>query len=69
VAGYADYLDALRNRLTVQTILATSARDYALARLGVHRALGGTWIEEMAGVDLPAIDAAALPSDPTGSNR
>jgi outer membrane protein, multidrug efflux system len=69
VAGYADYLDALRNRLTVQTILATAARDYALARLGVHRALGGTWIQDLAGVDLPAIDAVALPSDPTGSNR
>ena len=45
VAGYADFLDALRNRLTVQNTLSSAARDYALARLGVHRALGGAWIE------------------------
>ena len=44
VAGYADYLDALRNRLTVSSTLATASRDYALARLGVHRALGGDWV-------------------------
>lgn len=69
VAGYADYLDALRNRLTVQTILATAARDYALARLAVHRALGGTWIQELAGVELPAIDSPPLPSDSTRSDR
>lgn len=69
VAGYADYLDALRNRLTVQTILATAARDYALARLGVHRALGGTWIPELAGVDLPRLDSASLPSDSPSSSR
>lgn len=69
VAGYADYLDALRNRLTVQTILATAARDYALARLGVHRALGGTWIQELAGIDLPAINSSSLPSDSTSTSR
>ena len=69
MAGYADYLDALRNRLTVQTILATAARDYALGRLGVHRALGGTWIQELAGVDLPPLDADPIPSDSMGSNR
>ena len=69
VAGYADYLDALRNRLTVQTILAAAARDYALARLGVHRALGGTWIQELAGVDLPPLDADPIPSDAMSSNR
>ncbi|NNF37930.1 MAG: efflux transporter outer membrane subunit [Gemmatimonadetes bacterium] len=46
VAGYPDYLDAVRNRLTVQNTLAAAARDYALARLGVHRALGGSWIDD-----------------------
>lgn len=45
VAGYADYLDALRNELTARSALASAARDYALARLAVHRALGGSWIE------------------------
>jgi NodT family efflux transporter outer membrane factor (OMF) lipoprotein len=45
VGGYADYLDALRNRLTVANGVASAARDYALARLAVHRALGGDWVE------------------------
>ena len=43
VAGYTDYLDALRSRLNVQSTLAGSRRDLALARLAVHRALGGDW--------------------------
>lgn len=45
VAGYPDYLDALRNRLTVESTLAQAGRDLALARLTVHRALGGSWTE------------------------
>jgi NodT family efflux transporter outer membrane factor (OMF) lipoprotein len=44
VGGYSDYLDALRTRLTVQSTLSAAARDYALSRLGVHRALGGSWL-------------------------
>ncbi len=43
VAGYTDYLDALRARLNVESTLAGSRRDLALARLAVHRALGGDW--------------------------
>ncbi|MDE2655768.1 MAG: efflux transporter outer membrane subunit [Gemmatimonadota bacterium] len=43
VAGYTDYLDALRSRLNVESTLAGSRRDLALARLAVHRALGGDW--------------------------
>lgn len=63
VTGYADYLDALRNELTARSALASSARDYALARLAVHRALGGSWIEA------DAVDAIAelypdAPTDP-----
>jgi NodT family efflux transporter outer membrane factor (OMF) lipoprotein len=46
VTGYADYLDALRNRLVVEGTLAQAARDYALSRLGLHRALGGTWVPD-----------------------
>jgi NodT family efflux transporter outer membrane factor (OMF) lipoprotein len=45
VSGYTDFLDALRNRLTVENALASAARDYALARLSVHRALGGDWVD------------------------
>ena len=43
VGGYADFLDALRTQLHVESALAGSERDTALARLAVHRALGGAW--------------------------
>lgn len=43
VGGYADFLDALRTLLTVESALSDSARSLALARLAVHRALGGAW--------------------------
>ncbi len=56
IGGYADYLDALRNRLTVEGNVAQAARDYALSRLGLHRALGGTWV-----------DAPLVPDDTTAS--
>ncbi|HKK92142.1 MAG TPA: efflux transporter outer membrane subunit [Longimicrobiales bacterium] len=46
VGGYTDYLDALRNALDVRASVATARRDLALARLAVHRALGGTWVHE-----------------------
>ena len=45
VGEYLDYLDALRTLYNVETNLSGAARDLALARLGVHRALGGGWIE------------------------
>ncbi|NCN85396.1 MAG: TolC family protein [Sphingomonadales bacterium] len=43
VGSYVDYLDALRAQYQVQSSLSSAARDVALARLGVHRALGGSW--------------------------
>jgi outer membrane protein TolC len=46
VGGYTDYLDALRNALNVRASLATARRDLALARLAVHRALGGAWVSD-----------------------
>jgi len=44
VGGYTDYLDALRNALTVRTSAVRARRDLAFARLALHRALGGTWV-------------------------
>ena len=44
VGGYADFLDALRALLNVESALAGAGRDLALARLAVHRALGGAWV-------------------------
>ena len=43
VGGYTDYLDAQRALLSVESTLAGARRDLALARLAVHRALGGEW--------------------------
>jgi len=64
VGSYIDYLDALRAQYQVESSLSSAARDVALARLGVHRALGGSW-------DTPAIqisDAIADPSHTQGDN-
>lgn len=44
--GYTDYLDALRTLLGVQSTLSAAGTELALARLAVHRALGGGWTEE-----------------------
>lgn len=43
VGDYVDYLDALRAQYQVQSSLSSAARDVALSRLAVHRALGGNW--------------------------
>ena len=52
VGAYTDYLDGIRTLLNTRTTLSGSARDVGLARLAVHRALGGAW--------------ASLPNDSTG---
>ena len=49
IGDYVAYLDALRQSLNVQSTRATAERDLALARLNVHRALGGSWIESEEG--------------------
>ena len=46
VAGYTDYLDALRTLLGVQSTLSAAGTELGLARLAVHRGLGGGWTEE-----------------------
>ena len=43
VGDYVSYLDALRALHQVESSLSAAGRDVALARLGVHRALGGDW--------------------------
>lgn len=43
VADYTAYLDALRALYQVESSFSAAGRDVALARLGVHRALGGDW--------------------------
>ncbi|MCH7856384.1 MAG: TolC family protein [Gemmatimonadetes bacterium] len=46
VAGYTDYLDALRTLLGVQSTLSEAGTELGLARLAVHRSLGGGWTTE-----------------------
>ncbi|MEP2988284.1 MAG: TolC family protein [Parasphingorhabdus sp.] len=46
VGQYSDYLDALRQEYQIESALSSAGRDVALARLAVHRALGGDWAEE-----------------------
>ena len=43
VGGYSDYLDAVRTLLAVESGLVDAQQAMALARLAVHRALGGAW--------------------------
>lgn len=58
IGGYADLLDAMLNRLNVESALVAAGRDLALARLAVHRALGGAWTAEEASGPPPAAVAA-----------
>ncbi|AMO70992.1 transporter [Sphingorhabdus sp. M41] len=62
VGSYVDYLDALRAQYQVQSSLSSAARDVALARLGVHRALGGSWDNVPRAPDIMA-DPSALQGD------
>ena len=45
IGDYLAYLDAQRNLVRVELSLATARRAVYDARLAVHRALGGAWIE------------------------
>lgn len=58
VGTYLDYLDALRTLYNVETNLSLAARDLALARLGVHRALGGNWKDEFPETNLHMVPVA-----------
>lgn len=44
VGDYVGYLDALRTLLSVEDTRASAERELAVARLNVHRALGGSWV-------------------------
>jgi len=46
VGTYTAFLDAQRALYQVESAISGAARDVALARLGVHRALGGDWTTE-----------------------
>lgn len=65
VGSYVDYLDALRAQYQVQSSLSSAGRDVALARLGIHRAVGGSWDDVPQDPYLSAIiaDPPALQGD------
>ena len=69
VAGYTDYLDALRTLLNVESTLAGAGRDLALARLAVHRSLGGAWTEEMDMPEARMVPATTPLDDPDQEGR
>lgn len=66
--SYLAYLDALRTVYAVETNLSAAARATALARLGVHRALGGDWTLEAEAQPLDMI-RAETPTDDQGGAR
>lgn len=72
VSGYAGYLDAHRTLLGVESEVAGAGRDLALARLAVHRALGGAWtaadrFPEPHMVPMPGTTGAAAENHPPGA--
>ncbi|MYI22074.1 MAG: TolC family protein [Gammaproteobacteria bacterium] len=73
VGGYIDYLDAVRALLNVESTLAGARRDLALARLAVHRSLGGDWTappEELEGPRMvPATESEEQADTPTGGTE
>ena len=69
VGGYTDFLDARRTSLDVESALVGAEWNLALARLAVHRALGGTWTAPET-IVAEVLDAAPLPAQPrTESGR
>lgn len=68
VGGYLAYLDALRNVYAVETSLSSAARATALARLSVHRALGGDWVDGVEPKELEMKRARANGSDEGGAS-
>lgn len=46
IGSYSNYLDALRAVFQTEANLSSAAKATALARLGIHRALGGDWIAQ-----------------------
>lgn len=65
VSSFADYLDALRTVYEVRSSLMSAGRDVALARLAVHRGIGGGWTEMTTEPNVPLVDRAPPTADPT----
>jgi len=66
VGSYTAYLDALRAVYQVESSLSSAARDVAVSRLGIHRALGGDWASRETLTPLTMVPATA-PQDTQGN--
>ena len=66
--SYLAYLAALRTVYAVEANLSGAARATALARLGVHRALGGDWTEEAEPDPIEMRRAKSTESDQGGAS-
>lgn len=76
VGQYSDFLDALRQEYQIESALSSAGRDVALARLAVHRALGGDWEQdqEAGSVNMKPLDDQVTaerrsPSDSSQGDR
>ena len=67
VGGYIDYLDAMRALLNVESTLTAARRDLALARLAVHRSLGGDWTAPPEELEGPRMVPTTQSEEPTGT--
>ncbi|KWV91066.1 efflux transporter outer membrane subunit [Erythrobacter sp. YT30] len=67
VGSYTACLDALRTVYQVEASLSSAARATALARLGIHRALGGDWAPntEFKEIDMRPAEEPAMKLAPT----
>lgn len=68
VSGVVDYealLTAMQVRLTAESLLAASDRDLGLARLALHRALGGEWTPDARQAFVPEPASQRISRPPT----
>lgn len=68
VGSYSAYLDAARTVTQGEIALSSAARSTALARLGVHRALGGDWVVDATTAPV-AMEALEEKDDQEGSGQ
>ena len=69
VGQYSDYLDALRQQYQIEASLSSSGKDVALARLAVHRALGGEWATNAEAMPVAMEPVATTSAQPQVGDR
>ena len=59
VSAFTDYLDAVRTLYQARSSLSAAGSDVALARLAVHRGLGGGWTDDERVPGIPLVERPA----------